>query len=151
MSEAAQKPSAWLVTGGRVFVDMVFLNEDDAKRRIAARKDGAVAVPLFQDAGENEPLRREAELLRAFAQKALAGWPECSVDGFELQDLAEEYGLIEKKNPPPTEPCGENCACVEYYGSGDWSNEDVSCYRRTPLLTGIDAARAAEQPQEQTR
>lgn len=31
----------------------------------------------------------------AFAKEIMERWPECGVDGFELQELAERHGLIE--------------------------------------------------------
>jgi hypothetical protein len=77
--------------------------------------------------------------LREFAQLIMEGWPEdAGVDGFEIQDAAEKFGLIELKSPAPTEPCGEGCTCDQYYEPKDWGR-GVQCYRKTKLLTG-DAA-----------
>jgi hypothetical protein len=40
------QPVAWLVTGGKTFVDKPFLTEAHADKSIAERKDGARKVPL---------------------------------------------------------------------------------------------------------
>ncbi len=77
----------------------------------------------------------ELESLRAFA-KAIAGyWPHSYIDGDDLQDCLIEHGLIALKDPKPTEPCGEGCACVEYPTSDEWA-VGIDCYGHTPLLTG---------------
>lgn len=79
----------------------------------------------------------ELEALRAFAQAVLEDWPEGAPDGFDLQELGVKHGLLALKDPAPTEPCGENCWCAEYYGAHDWDG-GVQCYIRTPLLLGAD-------------
>ena len=75
----------------------------------------------------------EAKQLRAFAQGVMRYWPEGAPDGAALQDLAEKHGLL--KPETRNAPCGEGCACAEYAGSQEWSR-GVTCYRKTPLLTG---------------
>jgi hypothetical protein len=81
-------------------------------------------------------LKPEDARLREFAQRIVEGWPEdADVDGFEIQDAAEKFGLIELKSPAPTEPCGEGCMCDQYYAPKDWGR-GVQCYRKTKLLTG---------------
>ena len=67
--------------------------------------------------------------LRGFAQKAMEAWPECGLDGFELEDYAKEFGLI--KSTRVEGPCGEDCACLA--ACADWPTD---CYHRTALLTG---------------
>lgn len=78
----------------------------------------------------------ETEQLRKFAQHIMQAWPEGDVDGGYLQDTAIDCGLIREKNPAPTEPCGEFCACAEYYGSDEFSEGGVRCYQPTQILTG---------------
>ncbi len=70
----------------------------------------------------------ENEKLRAFAKAVMESWPEGDVDGGDLQELAEKFGLISPLTV--TEPCGEYCRCQEY---GDFPQ---TCYRRTELLMG---------------
>lgn len=71
----------------------------------------------------------EVEALRGFAQKVMEAWPECGLDGLDLEDHAKEFGLIQ---PTRVEgPCGEDCACLD--ACADWPTD---CYHRTPLLTG---------------
>jgi hypothetical protein len=41
------EPVAWLVTGGRAFVDRAFIRKDSAELSIMDRKDGATVVPLY--------------------------------------------------------------------------------------------------------
>jgi hypothetical protein len=40
---------AWLVTGGRMFVDRAFISRKAAENSVAERKDGATIVPLYGD------------------------------------------------------------------------------------------------------
>ena len=47
-----------------------------------------------------------------------------AIDGADLQDKAEELGLIEKTIV--NEPCCEQCACAEV-----WGEFPVECYRYT--------------------
>lgn len=42
----AAQPVAWLVTGGKKFVDRAFITEAHADKSIAERRDGAHKVPL---------------------------------------------------------------------------------------------------------
>lgn len=81
------------------------------------------------DTAENARLRAEVEALRGFAQKVMEAWPECGLDGFELEDYAKEFGLIQSTRVEG--PCGEDCACLD--ACADWPTD---CYHRTPLLTG---------------
>lgn len=75
--------------------------------------------------------------LRAFARELFEHWPEAAgVDGFQLQDLGEKHGLLAKKDPAPRQPCGENCACREYYPDEDFHEGAVICYQRTEVLDG---------------
>jgi hypothetical protein len=93
-------------------------------------------VPLYTHPSQDQA---DAARLRAFSIAILSGWPESSVDGFEIQDLAIEHGLLALKVPAPTKPCREEgCWCAEYHGV-DFNNEfeePVKCYTRTPLLLG---------------
>lgn len=61
------KPAAWLVTGGRAFVDRAFIQQDGAEKSVSERKDGAKVVPLY---AVNAP-----ELLAALSLVRMsAGW-----------------------------------------------------------------------------
>lgn len=80
---------------------------------------------------------RERDALRGFAQRVMDGWPEYGVDGDELQDAAVAYRLLARVTA--TAPCGTHCWCAEFHGEDDMA-EGVTCYRRTPLLTGRSEA-----------
>ena len=98
---------------------------------IAARADARIAE-----------LERERNSLRDFANAVMESWPHGDVDGCDLERMAVEHGLLALKDPKPTEPCGDNCACSGYPSPEEWA-DGIDCYVRTPLLTGsIDAARA---------
>jgi hypothetical protein len=82
--------------------------------------------------------------LRAFALAIMkeADWPQGGdVDGFQIQELAEEYGLLVKTEQ--TKPCGENCHCLEYIGEVS-EKEPATCYRKTPLLLGSESDASAK-------
>jgi len=70
----------------------------------------------------------DAVKLRAFAQAILKDWPDCTVDGFDIQELADKNGLL--VGTMKTESCGEGCNCEEY---GDFP---MLCYTKTELLKG---------------
>ena len=48
------------------------------------------------------------------------------IDGGSLQEKAIELGLLAYVTV--TEPCGEDCACMDYYASDEWPHE---CLRET--------------------
>ena len=85
-------------------------------------------------------LERERNSLRDFANAVMESWPHGDVDGYDLERMAVEHGLLALKDPKPTEPCCDNCACSGYPSPEEWS-DGIDCYVRTPLLKG-DAARA---------
>jgi len=80
-------------------------------------------------------LHDENAKLRAFAQDVMGEWLNCGIlDNGDLQELAVKHGLL---IPTHTEqPCGEECACLEYYGQDDFHRGEVLCYRKTQLLLG---------------
>ena len=84
-------------------------------------------------ADEVRRLRGEAGNLRAFAQDVMQCWPMGDLDGGELQDAAEKHGLLRPETRH--EPCCEGCSCAEYALPVEFS-DGVTCYRKTPLLTG---------------
>ena len=53
------------------------------------------------------------------------GWCD-SVDGADMQDIAEKYGLIEPVEQE--KPCGEICVCEEIMGEEAFP---LMCYRWT--------------------
>lgn len=65
---------------------------------------------------------------KGFAIAIVEGWPEPfaeGLDGFDLQELAEKYGLLRKeRRVVPCDP--ETCQCAEFYDTGD----TATCYRR---------------------
>lgn len=73
------------------------------------------------------------EALRKFAKWVM--WTEgdwCgNIDGADIQDKAEELGLIELYTA--TEPCCDWCMCAEVY-----DDFPVQCYRYTSLLEDDD-------------
>ena len=69
----------------------------------------------------------DLDKLRAFAQAVMKSWG-CEIDAPELQELAEQHGLMVAC--PVDAPCHEDgCACAEV-------GFPTYCYRKTPLLTG---------------
>ena len=78
-----------------------------------------------------ERLRAENETLRSFVRDIMAAWPDGDVDGGALQEIAVSHGLLVPETR--TEPCGDECACAEYYSPEDMA-AGVTCYRRGPLL-----------------
>lgn len=64
-----------------------------------------------------------------FADEILdIAWDGGDVDGAIMQEIAEEYGLIEKREM--TEPCSENCTCAEL------AEFPVFCYWKTYTKDG---------------
>lgn len=77
----------------------------------------------------------EVEKLRAFAQAVFGDWPDGGgCDAFELQEFAEQHGLLQ--GVQVSEPCGEECWCAAEVGRDEFP---LVCYRKTPLLTGKPA------------
>lgn len=63
-----------------------------------------------------------------FAMAVIGDFPEMgSLDGFDIQDMGEKYGLLIPTIV--TEPCGEYCQCEEYHGSEEMT-DGVTCYRK---------------------
>jgi hypothetical protein len=79
----------------------------------------------------------DLEKLRGFAQALLVDFPDyMGVDGFDLQALAVEHGLLVETIQH--EPCSDGCSCASYYASDEFK-EGVVCYRKSPLLMGGEA------------
>lgn len=111
------------------------MSESDILRIVAAQDLSKRAQEVL------DRIIAERDALRSFAQAIMeaADWPDGGdVDGFQVQELAEEHGLLVKTEQ--TKPCGENCSCLEYNGevSEKWP---AICYRKTPLLTDSQAQR----------
>lgn len=75
-------------------------------------------------------VQREKELaaLRGFAVDVMKFWPDYDLDGGDLQEIAEKFGLI--KPIQVSEPCGPSCSCAEYD-----STFPTTCYRRQPIIS----------------
>ena len=76
----------------------------------------------------------DLENLRGFVRDIMENWPRGDVEGGDLQDLAIKYGLVKLNDPPPNQPCGEECLCADYYDFGEFANGAVECYTKTELL-----------------
>ena len=79
----------------------------------------------------------DQENLSGFVREIMESWPLGDVEGGELQDLAIKYGLLKRKEPPPTEPCCDECTCGYAYEFEDFADGIVECYERTELLRGL--------------
>lgn len=109
-------------------------------RAAAGDRDGRLMQPeLVEHIRGLKARADEAEQLRGFAQRVMEAWPEGGLDGFDLQDTAEEFGLLQRVEV--AEPCGEGCSCVEY--GADFPTD---CYHRTSLLLPEPDARAWVNP-----
>jgi len=42
----------------------------------------------------------QRDLLRDFARAVMQAWPDCGIDGGELQDIALAHGLLRMAEPP---------------------------------------------------
>lgn len=73
----------------------------------------------------------ERDRMRAFAAALFLG-ERGDWDGGELQELGVKHGVLHEV--PVTGPCGEVCACAEYYDEDDapWT-----CYRLAPELAAL--------------
>ena len=69
---------------------------------------------------------------RRFAQKIMGDWPDVGdLDGFDLQELARDCGIL---NPElRTEPCDEGCNC-DCEMTAEEMAEGFQCYRLDPDL-----------------
>jgi hypothetical protein len=70
--------------------------------------------------------------LQAFAVALFKDWPDqLGIDGFDLQDLAVELGLLSGKQV--TEPCDldGNCNCLSYEGADGFP---LTCYHRAAFI-----------------
>ena len=88
-------------------------------------------VALAEVLAAHDRLRAEVEQLRGFAKAVMGNWPDVGgLDGFDLQEMGEKHGLLERLNR--TVPCSELCNCVENVATG----ETTVCYRLTSLVKG---------------
>ncbi len=120
---------------GKFYTDHV-----SAMTREGLHKKSDIASELAVRDARIAELERERNSLRDFANAVMESWPHGDVDGCDLERMAVEHGLLALKDPKPTEPCGDNCACSGYPSPEEWA-QGIDCYVRTPLLKG-DAARA---------
>jgi hypothetical protein len=86
------KPVAWMVTGGRAFVDRAFMTEARARNSVEDRKDGARVAPLYT--APPEPLRVGALSDAAEAYLEAQG----ALDNRELNGInAESHGVLQRR------------------------------------------------------
>jgi hypothetical protein len=85
----------------------------------------------------NAQLIAERDALQAFAYDILKDHPEYDVDWGYVQDLAVKTGLLVAHQV--TEPCGEDCNCVEYYGLDPEGKfcETENCYRLAEFVKDV--------------
>jgi hypothetical protein len=96
---------------------------------------GEVSRALIASEARAKRLEEALRKLRAFALDMMGEWPEaCDRDGFDIQETAARHGLLQRQDPPPTEPCAEDCACASYYPPEDFKDGGVVCYRKTDLI-----------------
>lgn len=113
--------------------------EERANDALAGRPYTPVDLPKDGGPDTAEKLRRkmteavaERDQLRAFARAVFKDFPESMPDGFDLQDMGIEHGLL--VGSTVTSSCGENCQCASY--NGDDIAAGITCYRRSALLKG---------------
>jgi hypothetical protein len=92
------QPVAWLVTGGKTFVDRAFITEANADKSIAERKDGAHKVPLgrIDASAQSEGLRKDAirrEALEEIAATLRKGGARVPVEAKGSIESAVQTGL----------------------------------------------------------
>lgn len=84
-------------------------------REIAYHDRAEKAEQQLAQVTQNEA--RYISLIRAIVRS----WPDGDLDGGELQELAYQHGILERREV--TEPCGDACRCADY---GDFP---ATCYR----------------------
>lgn len=85
----------------------------------------------------------DLEKLRGFAQEIMEGWPFGDIDGADLQEIATKWELLVPQTM--TEPCCEACECASMDAF------PLTCYRKTPLLTGKPIAHYEAQHAEESQ
>jgi hypothetical protein len=74
----------------------------------------------------SRPTADQIESLIKFAQEILSDFPDLSsLDGVDIQDLAEKYGLLIPEIVHAS--CGEGCNCAEVCDDDDFK-EGVTCF-----------------------
>lgn len=102
----------------------------------------AAAETLFLAIAKRDAADLEA--LRRFAQDVLEDFPESVPDGFEIQELAEEHGLIERVTrasfcvEPNATGDRPGCSCC---GVVDDAADGFECFRKTRRLEGLTPAK----------
>lgn len=66
---------------------------------------------------------------KAFAVAIIEDFPDSFPDGFDIQDLAVEHGLL--KTEIRYKACGEHCQCREYFTEDELAR-GAECLRRHP-------------------
>jgi hypothetical protein len=153
---AATHPDSTLTTRG-AYAEEWASQQADEVRALRADRDALRGLARWAsgrliDAGDAESAQQVLDLagqgaaddsaatiagLRRFAQKVMAFWPDGGIDGFDLQDIAGECGML--CSVQATEPCGRDCNCAAE--CGEWP---VECFRKTALLLGDGPAPAVE-------
>ena len=89
----------------------------------------------------------QIESLAGFVLEIMDDWPELgSIDGFDLQDIAEKHKIL----IPQTvyAPCGESCNCAECY-TDEEMQKGVTCYHMADwLVRDAQQRNAPDQPEQ---
>jgi hypothetical protein len=124
----------------------------ELESKAAEHRDGRLAalerIAEYQTAlaaPADDVVRDAADLLclQKFMDSVFGEFPEHGdVDGFTLQDIAQECGLLVEQRVEI--PCGENCACAENGVDGEGL-----CYRVQPVMKRARRAAALATKEKQ--
>ena len=92
---------------------------------------------MIKNESENIHTETNLEKLCGFIRDIMKSWPLGDIEGDQLQTLAIKYGLIQLRDPPPSEPCHDECTCVDYFDLTEFADGKVECYVRTDLLNAL--------------
>jgi len=102
-------------------------------------KDEVADTQYIAAVGPDVVLRMldEIDALRAFAWDLMEPWPIYygGISEDTLDDAAIKHGLLIKRDPRPTAPCGPLCGCAKFATPRRWA-AGIDCWMRAPLLTG---------------
>ena len=114
------------------------INRDSTGDYVAAGTSDA--WELWQAA--QAAMQDELVQLRGFAAATMDYWPEDSIDGGELQDIAAAHGLL--KLETVYQRCGEVCRCADHVTDAEFA-VGGECYRKSQVLLDAEIARNAKE------